>query len=70
MMTTLSLLGWFIYNSPSGFLIAVLLGIMMRVGHPQPYDASPLDAKRKAVAFLVLIIFLLSFVPFPIRLSY
>ena len=70
LMTTLSLLGWFTYNSPSGFLIAILLGIMMRVRHPQPYDTSPLDAKRKAVAFLVLLIFLLSFVPFPIRLTY
>ena len=69
-MTTLSILGWFIYNSPSGFLIAILLGIMMRVRHPQPYDDSPLDAKRKAVAALVLLIFLLSFVPFPIRLTY
>lgn len=69
-MTALSLLGWFIYNSPSGFLIAILLGIMMRVRHPRPHDDSPLDAKRKAVAALVLVIFLLSFVPFPIRLTY
>ena len=69
-MTTLSLLGWFIYNSPSGFLIAILLGIMMRVRHPQPWDDSPLDTKRKVVAALVLLIFVLSFAPFPIRLSY
>jgi membrane-associated protease RseP (regulator of RpoE activity) len=68
-MTTLSLLGWFIYNSPSGFLIAILLGIMMRVRHPQPWDDSPLDGKRKVIAALVVLIFILCFVPFPIRLS-
>src|SRR5215217_7283116 len=43
----LAILGWFLYNSPSGFLFAVLLGVMMRVGHPEPYDDSPLDFKRK-----------------------
>ncbi len=69
-MATLSLLGWFIYNSPSGFLVTILLGIMMRIRHPQPWDDSPLDAKRKVVAALVLLIFILSFAPFPIRLSY
>ena len=69
-MAALSLLGWFIYNSPSGFLVTILLGIMMRVRHPQPYDDSPLDPRRKAIAALVLVIFLLSFVPFPIRIAY
>ena len=69
-MAVLSVLGWFIYNSPSGLLITVLLGIMMRIRHPQPWDDSPLDGKRKAIAALVLLIFILSFVPFPIRLTY
>jgi membrane-associated protease RseP (regulator of RpoE activity) len=68
-MATCSILGWFYFNSPSGFLIAVLLGIMMRVKHPTPWDESPLDAKRKAVALLCLIIFALCFVPFPIQIS-
>ncbi len=68
-MAALSLLGWYIYGSPSGFLIAVLLGVMMRVRHPEPYDLSPLGAKRKALAFLTLIIFILCFVPFPIQLN-
>ena len=69
-MATLSILGWFIYNSPSGFLITILLGVMMRVRHPRPWDDSPLDAKRKVIAAIVLLIFILSFVPFPIRLTY
>jgi membrane-associated protease RseP (regulator of RpoE activity) len=68
-MAALSIIGWYIYGSPSGFLIAILLGVMMRVRHPEPYDRSPLDRKRKAVAFLTLVIFILCFVPFPIQLN-
>jgi membrane-associated protease RseP (regulator of RpoE activity) len=68
-MATLSIAGWFVYGSPSGFLIAVLLGVMMRIRHPEPPDLTPLDAKRKAIAFLTLLIFVLCFVPFPIQLN-
>ncbi|REJ75378.1 MAG: site-2 protease family protein [Acidobacteria bacterium] len=67
-MALLAFGGYWLYGSPSGFLIAVLLGVMLRVGHPSPLDSSPLDAKRKAVALLTLIIFVICFVPFPIRL--
>ena len=67
-MAALSLTGWFVYGSPSGFLITILLGIMMRVKHPQPWDQSPLDAKRKLIAMITLVIFALSFVPFPLQL--
>ena len=63
----LAISGWFLYNSPSGFLFAILLGVMMRVGHPEPYDDSPLDFKRKIVAFLTFLIFVLCFTPFPIQ---
>ena len=66
--SALALAGWFYYNSPSGFLFAVLLAVMMRVGHPEPYDATPLDFKRKIVAVLTLLIFALCFVPFPIQI--
>lgn len=68
-MTALSIIGFVYFNSPSGFLIAVLLGIMARIRHPEPYDLSPLGAKRKLVAFLTLAIFALSFAPFPIRIN-
>lgn len=68
-MATLSILGMLIYQSPAGFLIAVLLGVMMRVPHPEPWDNTPLDAKRKAIAVLTLVIFVLCFVPFPIRIT-
>jgi membrane-associated protease RseP (regulator of RpoE activity) len=68
-MATLSVLGLYFFSSPSGFLVAVILGIMMRVGHPEPYDQTPLDGKRKVAAFLTLLIFVLCFVPFPIKIS-
>lgn len=68
-MATLSVLGLYFYGSPSGFLIAIILGIMMRIKHPQPLDQTPLDAKRKVIAFLTLAIFILCFAPFPIRIT-
>ena len=68
-MAILSILGMLFYNSPSGFLIAILLGVMMRIPHPQPWDNTPLDAKRKAIAFLTLVIFVLCFVPFPLKIT-
>ena len=68
-MATLSIVGFYFFGSPSGFLIAILLGVMMRIKHPRPYDETPLDNKRRVVAVLVLLIFNLSFVPFPIGLE-
>jgi membrane-associated protease RseP (regulator of RpoE activity) len=68
-MATLSVAGFYFFNSPSGFLIALILAVMMRIRHPQPWDMTPLDAKRKAVAFLTLVIFILCFVPFPIQIN-
>jgi len=68
-MTTLSILGMYFFNSPSGFLIAVILAVMMKIRHPRPWDITPLDTKRKVIAFLTLVIFALCFVPFPIKIS-
>ena len=68
-MTTLSILGMYFFNSPSGFLIAVILAVMMKIRHPRPWDITPLDVKRKVIAFLTLVIFVLCFVPFPIKIS-
>lgn len=66
-MAIISILGWILYTSPSGLLLTILLGVMLRVGHPEPLDDSPLDFKRKIVAIITLIIFILSFMPFPIQ---
>jgi membrane-associated protease RseP (regulator of RpoE activity) len=68
-MASLSVIGFLFFNSPSGFLIAIILGIMMRVGHPMPWDQRPLDTKRKAIAIATLLIFILCFVPFPIQIN-
>jgi membrane-associated protease RseP (regulator of RpoE activity) len=67
-MVVLSISGLYFYNSPSGILFAVLLGVMMRIRHPEPLDNTPLDPTRKIVAFLTLLIFILSFTPFPIQI--
>lgn len=61
--------GYYLYNSPSGVLFALLLGLMMRVRHPNPLDDSPLDRKRLLIALLTLIVFALSFTPFSIKIS-
>lgn len=68
-MVMLSAIGWYYFNSPGTILFTVILAIMMRIRHPEPLDDSPLDFKRKVIAFLTLIIFILSFVPFPIQIT-
>lgn len=67
-MVVLSISGFYFYNSPSGLLFAIILGIMMRIRHPEPLDDAPLDPLRKIVAFLTLLIFILCFTPFPIQI--
>ncbi|MBA3600557.1 MAG: site-2 protease family protein [Acidobacteria bacterium] len=67
-MSLISLLGWFLYSSPSGFLFAILLAVMMRIRHPEPLDDAALDFKRKIIAVLTLLIFILCFLPFPIQI--
>jgi membrane-associated protease RseP (regulator of RpoE activity) len=66
-MGIIALAGIYFYSSPSGILFTIILGIMLRVGHPEPLDDEPLDLKRKVVAFLTLVIFILCFTPFPIQ---
>jgi membrane-associated protease RseP (regulator of RpoE activity) len=67
-MVVLSALGLYFYNSPSGILFVVLLGVMLRFPHPQPIDDRPLDARRRLVAVLTLLMFVLCFTPFPLQL--
>jgi membrane-associated protease RseP (regulator of RpoE activity) len=69
-MTFFAIIGFWYFNSPSGFLVAVLLGVMLRVGHPRPLDTEALDLKRRLIAGVTLLIFVMCFVPFPIRLAY
>ena len=69
-MAVIAVVGMLVYNSPSGFLIAVILGVMMRIRHPRPWDITPLDIKRKAIAVMTFVIFVLCFMPFPIQINY
>ncbi|HVI70518.1 MAG TPA: site-2 protease family protein, partial [Pyrinomonadaceae bacterium] len=68
-MATLAVLGFWLHGSPSGFLYAVLLGIMMRIPHPQPYMMEPLGTKRIVIAIVTLLVFILCFWPFPITIT-
>ena len=65
----LSILGFWWYHSPSGFLYTILLGIMLRVRHPPPAIAESLGLPRVIVGILTLIVFVLCFCPFPITIS-
>jgi membrane-associated protease RseP (regulator of RpoE activity) len=68
-MATLAVLGWFFHSSPSGFLYTVLLAIMLVVRHPQPQVMEPLGTKRILIAVVTVIVFALSFWPFPITIT-
>jgi len=65
----LTVLGFWWHGSPSGFLYTVLLGVMLRMRHPQPGTMEPLGNKRLVVAVITFIVFALCFWPFPITIS-
>ncbi|MDT7780577.1 MAG: hypothetical protein QOC99_3089 [Acidobacteriota bacterium] len=69
-MLALAPLGWLWHGVPSGFLYVILLFVMLRMPHPQPVDDSDaLGSARKAVALVTLVVFILSFVPFPLTVK-
>ena len=68
-MAALAFLGFRWHGSPSGFLYAVLLAVMMRVPHPEPAVVEPLGTNRILIAIATLIVFVLCFLPFPITIS-
>ncbi len=52
-----------------GWLIWVILLLILGLRHPPiPYDYVPLDKTRKRLAWLALVIFILSFMPIPVNL--
>jgi membrane-associated protease RseP (regulator of RpoE activity) len=65
----LAVLGYWWHHSPSGFLFVVLLGVMLRVPHPEPYTMEPLGRPRTLIALLTLLVFILCFWPFPITIT-
>jgi membrane-associated protease RseP (regulator of RpoE activity) len=64
----LAILGLIWHSSSSGFLYTILLGVMLRVRHPEPRIAEPLGKARIAVGVLTLLVFILSFWPFPLTI--
>jgi membrane-associated protease RseP (regulator of RpoE activity) len=68
-VAVMSVLGFIWHGSPSGFLYTVLLAVMLKVRHPSPEVMEPLGRGRVIVAIITLIVFTLSFVPFPITLT-
>ena len=69
LMAAVAVLGWLWHHAPGGFVYVALLFVMLRVPHPQVMDEDdPLDRARLAVAALTLLVFLLSFEPFPISI--
>jgi membrane-associated protease RseP (regulator of RpoE activity) len=68
-VAVLAVLGVRWHGSPTGILFAVLLAVMLRVRHPQPQQTEPLGAGRQLIAVVTLIVFALSFWPFPITIT-
>jgi membrane-associated protease RseP (regulator of RpoE activity) len=65
----LAILGFWWHRSPSGFLFAILLGVILRFRHPQPAVMEPLGTKRIAIAIVTLLVYALCFWPFPITIT-
>ena len=68
-VAVMSVLGFIWHGSPSGFLYTVLLAVMLKVRHPAPDEMEPLGRGRTVVGIITLIVFALSFVPFPITIT-
>jgi membrane-associated protease RseP (regulator of RpoE activity) len=65
-VAVLLVMGVFLWQ---GWFVWAVLVFLLGVGHPPPLnDLTPLDGRRKAMGVLVLIIFVLVFVPNPIQL--
>lgn len=50
-------------------LWAIIISIFIRFGHPETMDESPLDSRRKLVAYSTIAIFILCFTPSPLLIA-
>jgi len=58
-------LGFFLWF---GWFVWVALVLLIKIGHPPTLnDQVPLDTKRKVIGWLAMFIFVLSFIPVPIK---
>lgn len=67
-MAMIAALGWQWHGSPSGFVYAILLAVMLRIRHPQPEQMEPLGLPRIIIGIVTLMVFVLCFLPFPITI--
>jgi hypothetical protein len=61
-----SVLGFFGMAARAVFSTRCYWRVMLKVRHPAPEEMEPLGRKRTIVAIITLLVFALSFVPFPI----
>ncbi len=75
LLTTLAqaVIAYFAYiesNWSGGFIYAIVLIVMFVMRHPKVVDEdAPLGVWRKILAFIALIVFILSFMPVPLRIN-
>jgi membrane-associated protease RseP (regulator of RpoE activity) len=63
-------LGWFWHGAPTSILYVALLFVMLRLPHPSPLDdRDTLGLARTIVGILTLLVFALSFLPFPLTVT-
>lgn len=63
-------LGWLWHGAPTSIVYVALLFVMLRLPHPAPLDDSdPLGRTRTLLGILTLIVFALSFLPFPLTIT-
>lgn len=68
-MLIIAPLGFFLYGAPSGILYLIFLAVLLRFGHPNTMDeGETLGARRIVIAILTLLVFALSFLPFPVSI--
>ena len=69
-MLALAPFGWLWHGAPTSVLYVALLFVMLRLPHPAPLDDfDPLGRTRTLLGILTLIVFALSFLPFPLTIT-
>lgn len=69
-MLALAPLGWLWHGAPTSVVYVALLFVMLRLPHPAPLDErDALGRARTLVGVLTLIVFALSFLPFPLTVT-
>ena len=68
LVAALSIASFFLHDSPVWFLWTLVLAFLVKVGHPPTYVHEPLGKARIALAVTAAVVFILSFMPFPITI--